>query len=99
MLYTIDSDTPFDVVFINFWESGEITDQDGSCNIITCLYCTTLFGLEPTIGMKEFTPNQEVTWYFGNLFVPFGLPKMIVMDAGRVFAGISRKISYIPYKY
>ena len=45
MLHTIESDTPFDVVFIEFWEPGDIPDRDGSRKILTCLDCMTLFSL------------------------------------------------------
>ena len=41
MLYTIDSDTPFDVAFIDFWETGDIPDWHVSSKIITFLDCMT----------------------------------------------------------
>ena len=43
-LQTIESDTPFDVAFLDLWETGDIPDQDGSCKILTCLDCMTGFG-------------------------------------------------------
>ena len=51
----------------------------------------TVFGIVEAIGMKEIIPDQAVRWAFGNLFVPFGIPKMIVVDADGIFAGIFKK--------
>ena len=45
MLHTIYPDTPFYVVFLDFWEPWDIPDWDGYRNIITCLDFMTGFGL------------------------------------------------------
>ena len=81
MLQKIESNNTFDLVFLDFWEPGDIPDQYGSHKILKLLYCMTLFGLVSAIGMKEITSDQVARWYFGNFFVPFGLPKTIVVDA------------------
>ena len=85
LLQTIDSDTPFDVVFLYFWEPGEIPYLDGSRRILKCLYFMTGFGLAAATGMKEVTSDQAAQWSFRNFFVPFGLPKFIVVDADGIF--------------
>ena len=51
----------------------------------------TGFCLAASIGMKEITPEQATWWAFGNFFVPFGLPKMIFVDANGIFAGMFKK--------
>ena len=84
-LQTVESDTPFDVVFIGFGEPGDIPYQDGSRKILTGLDCMTGFGLAAATGMKEITSDQNTIWAFGNLSVPFGLPKMIAVDADGLF--------------
>ena len=48
----------------------------------------TRFGIGSSIGMKKITSDQAARWYFVNLFVPFGLPKMIVVDADGFFYGM-----------
>ena len=58
LLQTIDSDTLFDVVFIEFWEPGEIPDQDGPSKILTLLDCMTLFGITAATEMKKNTVDQ-----------------------------------------
>ena len=91
MLQKIDSDTPFDVVFLNFWEPGDILDKYGSHKILTCLDCMTGFGIGADIGSKEITSDQTARWACGNLFVPFGIPKIIVVGTDGFFYGIFKK--------
>ena len=50
-----------------------------------------VFGLEADNGMKEITSDQAIRWDFGDLFVPFGIPKMIDVDAGGLFPGMFKK--------
>ena len=88
MLQTMESDNPFDVVFMNFWEPVDIPDRDGYRKILTCLDCITRFGLGDSTILKEITPYQAAQWDFGNFFVPFGIPKMIVVDADEMFSGM-----------
>ena len=52
LLHTIESDTPFDMVFIKFWEPGDIPDWNGSHKILTCMDSMTGFWLGATIGLK-----------------------------------------------
>ena len=52
LLQTIKSDTPFDVVFLYFWEPGDIPDQYGSRKILVCLDFMTGFGPAAAIVMK-----------------------------------------------
>ena len=58
IIYTIDSDTPFDVVFIEFWGPWDIPDQDGYCKIITYLSCMTVFVLAVAVGLNYITADQ-----------------------------------------
>ena len=74
MLLVIESDNPFDVVFLGFWEPGDIPDRYGYRKILTCLDCITVFVIGAAIGMKEITSDQASQWAFGNFFVTFGLP-------------------------
>ena len=51
----------------------------------------TVFVLISAIGMKEITSYQTARWYFGNFFVPVGLPKIIVVGADGIFSGMFKK--------
>ena len=52
MLYMIQSDTPFGVVFIESWKPGGIPDQDRYHNILKCLDFMTGFVLVATSGLQ-----------------------------------------------
>ena len=91
MIHEIESDTPFDVECIYFWETGDITYLYGSRKILTCLYFMAGFGIGSATEMKKITPDQEERWYFGSLLVPFGLQKMIVVDTDGLFTGTFKK--------
>ena len=77
-----------DVVFLNFWEPGNIPYRYGYRKILTCLDFMTGFGLGADIGLKEITPDQAARWDFGNFFLPFGLPKLIDVDADGLLPGM-----------
>ena len=85
------------MVFIDFWEPGEIPDWDGSPNILTLLDSMTGFGIGEDIVMKEIAPDQVAWWDFGNFFFSFGLPKIIVVDADGLFLEFSRRLSKRTY--
>ena len=48
------------------------------------------FGIGAVIGLKEITSYQAVRWDFGNFFIPFGFPRMIVVDADVFVSGMIR---------
>ena len=50
----------------------------------------TAFGLGAANGMKEITSDQASRWDFGNFFVPFGILKMIGVNADGHFSGMSK---------
>ena len=53
MLHNIELDILFDVVFLDFWELGDIPYQDGSRNNLTCLDYMAVLGLGASSGLKE----------------------------------------------
>ena len=86
MLQTNYSDTPFDVLFIEFGGPGDIPDWYVFRKILTCLDCMTGFGLGSAIGLKEITSDQAARWAFVKFFIPFGILRMIVVDANGFFS-------------
>ena len=91
LLQTIESNNPFDVVFIDFWEPGDIPDRYVSCKILTCLDCMKGFGLGAETELKEITSGQATQWAFRNFFFPFGIPKVIVMEVDGISVGMFKK--------
>ena len=53
----------------------------------------TGFGIVVFIIMREITSYKVALWYFGNIFIPFGIPKMIVVDKNVSFSGVFKKTS------
>ena len=53
--------------------------------------CMIEFCIGAASGPKEIISDQVIRWDFGEFFVPFELPKMIVVDTDGLFAGIFRK--------
>ena len=51
----------------------------------------TRIELGAAIRLKEITSYQAARWDFGNFFVPFGIPKIIVVDADGIFDGMFKK--------
>ena len=49
-----------------------------------------VFGIGEDTGLKEITLDQAAIWDFGNFFVPFWIPKMIVVYADDLFYGMFR---------
>ena len=84
------------MVFLYFWGPEDIPDSYVSGNIITRLDCMTVFGICVDSGINKITSDQVARWSFGNLFVPFRLPKMIVVEADGLFAGMLNQISRRP---
>ena len=58
MLHTTDSDTPFDVVFLDFWETGDIQDCYGYRKILACLDYMIGFGIGAYTALKVITSEQ-----------------------------------------
>ena len=86
MIQTIESYTPFDKGFLDFWGPGEIPDRGEYHKILMCLDCMTGFGIIAVTGINEITSDQVAQWVFVDFFVPLGVPKMIVVDADRLFS-------------
>ena len=91
MFHESESHTTFDAVSLDFCGPGDIPYYCGSCKIIMCLDLMTRFRLGEFSGLKEITSEQVAKWAFVKLFVPFGLPKMIFMDADGIFLGFPIK--------
>ena len=56
----------------------------------------TWFDLVKYIVLKYITSEQVAWWDFGKFFVPFGIPKIIVVDVDGFFSGVLRNISRRP---
>ena len=57
----------------------------------------TVLGVGEATVMKEITSYQAARWDFVNFFFPFGITKMIVVDADGLFLEFSIRLSKRPY--
>ena len=79
------------MVFLYFWGAEDIPDWGVSRKILTFLDFITVFGLVSASGLNQIKSHQVARWAFVKLFVPFRIPKIIVMDTDRFFSGVFRK--------
>ena len=86
-LYALPCDTPFDVVFLDVWSPGEVTEKDGSRKILTMLDCMTGFAAGTTL-MDEVTSEVLAVKAFTAFFVSYGLPRLIIVDADGLFQSV-----------
>ena len=50
--------------------------------------CITGFGIVSDIVINQITSDQVARRSFGNFFVTFGIPKMIVVNLDGMFSGV-----------
>ena len=91
-LDTFETYGPFDSVFLYVWDICYLPDGTGSSKIITCLCWTTRF-LAATEKMTKYPTSEQVSiWYFRELFVPYGLTKIIIVDMNWLFSGVTKSV-------
>ena len=97
LLNTIESDTPFDMLFIYFYKPVYILYRYGPSKILTFLDCMAVFRISESSGIEVIISEQVAQWDFVNFFVPFWISNIIFVDADKPFIGHSRRISRRPY--
>ena len=79
-LHELESNTPFDIVFLDVWEPGKVGEKDGSHKVLTCLECMMGFAAATVLG-SNLSAKTLAMKAFSAFFVPYGLPKLIVVNA------------------
>ena len=79
-LHKLESNTSFDIVFLDVWEPGEVGEKDGSRKVLTCLECMTGFAAATVLG-SNLSAKTLVMKAFSAFFLLYGLPKLIVVNA------------------
>ena len=78
---------PLEVIFLDFWSPGKrVTDKSSSSNFLTYACCMIGFASVGFAG-GEMTAEKVATLALESFFGPFGLPKMIIVDADSCFKG------------
>ena len=89
---TFETGGPSGEIFLDFVEPGDIPDgtrmRKGN-SFIPVLYHH--ISAATVMLVKYSTAEKFSRWYFSIFFVPYGLPKLIVVDADGVFSGFFRQ--------
>jgi hypothetical protein len=80
ILEALSSDCPFDVIAINVWSPGAVPDKEGNTKALTSLDTTT--GFASAAILQSMHSENIARTCFASFFVPNGLPKLILIDAG-----------------
>jgi hypothetical protein len=87
LIHTLSCDEPFDVIHLDLWSPGDICDKDGNIKVLTCLDSMTGFAMAAFL-QGEISAYKVANAIVSTLFVSVGLPRLIVVDAEGVFAGV-----------
>jgi hypothetical protein len=81
-------DAPFDVIAMDIWSPGKTKDQqiksDRSQKAVLDAVCT-LTGFAAIAFLSEVNSETVARLAFSQFFVPHGLPKLVMIDAGSEF--------------
>ena len=90
-LHALESSASFDIVFLDVWEPGEVSKKDGSQKVLTYIDCVTGFAAAVALG-KDVLVKVLARKPFSAFFIPYGLPKLIVVDSARQFGGLFKEV-------
>ena len=87
-LQTLACDVPFDVVYLDIWSPGKITDKDGHTKVLTMIDSMT--GFAAAAFLRDTTTDSKGIGMasFATFFIPYGLPRLIMVDAGPEFKDV-----------
>ena len=93
VLHTLTCDAPFDVVFLDFWSPGDsVMDKRGNVKIITYADCMTSFAMATALRLKDIRVDNIAMAVTAAFFTSVGLPRLIIVDADGLFAGIFKSL-------
>ena len=72
-LQALVMNVPFDIVFLDVWELGEVPERDGSRKVLTFINCMTGFAATAKLG-RDLSAEAMAQNAFSSFFVPYGLP-------------------------
>jgi hypothetical protein len=80
ILDAMSCDTPFDIIAIDVWSPGAVSDKYGNTKTLTSL--DTMTGFASAAILQSATSDNVARACFATFFVPNGLPKLVLIDAG-----------------
>jgi len=80
ILSALSCDAPFDVIAIDAWSPGAARDKEGNVKALTSL--CTMTGFVSVTLLSSMEAQEVARKAFAAFFVPNGLPKLVLIDAG-----------------
>ena len=72
-LQVLETDVPFDIVFLDVWEPGRFPKEDGSQKVLKFIDC--MMGFAAATSLSDDLLAENMAWQaFTSFFVPYGLP-------------------------
>ena len=90
-LHALESSTLFDTVFLVVWEPEKVTENNESQKVLTCIDCMTGFAAAVALR-KDILVEVLARKAFAAFFVPYELPRLIIVDSARQFGSLFKKI-------
>ena len=85
-LYSYVTDIPFEAMFLDVWTPGEVPSRLGHTKVLTMLEGLYGFAGAAPLPKEDSTTMAQAT--FATFFIAFGLPRLIVVDAGNPMHGL-----------
>ena len=85
-LYAYVSDVPFDIMFLDVWTPGEVPSNLGHLKVLTML--EGMCGFSGAAALTKEDSNTVAQATFATFFIAFGLPRLVVVDAGNPMHGL-----------
>ena len=92
-LRTFDNQAPFDVLVMDAWSPGKLPYPDSKHrpkSVLTGL--CTLTGFAGVAFLNSDDSHEAAMKAFQAFFIPRGLPKLVIVDAGSQFAGLVERM-------
>lgn len=86
ILKTLDCDTPFDIVSLDVWSPGNLSNKFGDTKVLTCV--DTMSGFAGADFLRTASSDEVAMRCFSAFFIPNGLPRLVIIDAGSENKGL-----------
>ena len=87
LLEGMEDAAPMDVVFLDMWSPGDsVVDMNSAKKVLTYTYGMSSFAAVAFAG-GQINAEYVVVLAMESFFLPFGLPKLIVVDDDTIFKG------------
>ncbi|MGA1505134.1 MAG: integrase zinc binding domain-containing protein [Ilumatobacteraceae bacterium] len=91
VLQELGSDGPFDVIFMDFWDPGDIPDHQFGDQKFLTMMCELTGHVDGEFLGRKVTTQQMLQAVF-KFFCRYGMPKIVYVDAEGKFAGFFKAV-------